>query len=190
MSNELGRIAVDVIAEGRLPPEAVRPGVKALDVWSEGVFGAVLFWVDTHAAQNTLRAPQLGATIVSCADGPWRSLGSGMATEKPWEVLLASVPAGLTRYDAVTSGVRDRRGASRKVCLTWATAGRGVALVRIRDEDGNVRDRLPGRYGFVLLGVTPEDPLTRVCGIGPNGQALAGESITLWCPGQDTAATG
>jgi len=189
--NELHGIVVDSVAEGLLPPEDVRPGVRALDLWSDGVFASMLFWVDPEAAQNAGGQPELGDISFTRADGPWRSMGSAIATEKPWGDFLASVPVGLARCGGSTSGSRDRRDGRtwHKVCLTWMTAGPEVALVRLRDQDGNVRDRSPGRHGFVLLGVTPEDPLTSAYGIGHDGEQLPGEPITLWCAPYDTSFT-
>jgi len=148
----------------------------------------MLFWVDAEAAQNARGHPELGDITVTQADGPWRLMGSAIATEKPWGDFLASVSPGLTRCGGSMSGSRDRRGGTtwHKVCLTWTTASPEVALVRLRDQDGNVRDRRPGRHGFVLLGVTPENPLTRAYGIGHDGAELPGESITLWCAPYDT----
>jgi hypothetical protein len=189
--HELVGVSLDSVAGGRLPPEAVLPGVRALDLWSDGVFGSMLFWVDGEAAQNDRGEPELGATAVTCADGPWRAMGAATATEKPWGDFLAGVSPGLTRCGASTSGSRDRRDRTtwHKVCLTWATAGSDVAVVRLRDHKGNVRDRRPGRHGFVLLGVTPEDPLTIASGIGHDGEQLPGEPITLWCAPYDTSST-
>ena len=81
--NELIGISLDSVAEGRLPPEAVLPGVRTLDLWSDGVFGSMLFWVDAEVAQNDHGEPELGATTVTCADGPWRAMGAATATERP-----------------------------------------------------------------------------------------------------------
>jgi hypothetical protein len=188
--NELLGIALDSVAEGRLPPEAVLPGVRALDLWSDGVFGSMLFWVDAEAAQNGRGEPELGDITVTRADGPWRAMGSHIATEKPWGDFLASVASGLSHCGGGTFGSRDRRDRTtwHKVCLTWATAGSDVAVVRLRDEEGNVRDRGPGPDGFVLLGVTPEDPLTFAYGIGHDGEQLPGDPITLWCAPYDTSS--
>ena len=146
--------------------------------------------MDAEAAHNGCGQPQPGEITVTRADGPWRSMGSATAAEQPWRDLLASVPPGFTRCGGSTSGSRDRRGmaAWHKVCVTWATAGCDVAVVRLRDQDGNVRDRRAGRHGFVLLGVTPEDPLTSAYGIGHDGEQLPGEPITLWCPPYDTSS--
>ncbi len=63
-----------------------------------------------------------------------------------------------------------------------------MAVVRLRDEEGNVRDRRPGPDGFVLLGVAPEDPLTFAYGIGHDGEQLPGDPITLWCAPYDTSS--
>lgn len=189
--NELLGIALDSVAEGRLPPEAVVTGVRALDLWSDGVFGSMLFWVDAEAAQNARGEPELRDITVTRADGPWRAMGSAAATEKSWSDFLARVPTGLTRCGGSMSGSRDRRDRTtwHKVCLTWATAGSDVAVVRLCDQEGNVRDRRLGRHSFVLLGVTPEDPLTFAYGIGHDGEQLPGEPITLWCAPYDTSYT-
>src|SRR5947209_19985905 len=82
--NELLGIALDSVAEGRLPPEAVLPGVRALDLWSNGVFGSMLFWVAAEAAQNARGQPELGDITVTRADGPWRAMRSHIATATPW----------------------------------------------------------------------------------------------------------
>jgi hypothetical protein len=42
----LNRVAVESVAAGRLPAEAVLPGLRARDLWSEGPNGAMLLWVD------------------------------------------------------------------------------------------------------------------------------------------------
>src|ERR1700685_4110783 len=102
--NELLGIALHSITEGRLPLEAVPPGVRALDLWSDGVFGSMLFWVDAEAAQNSRGQPELGDITVTRADGPWRAMGSATATETPWGDFLASVTSGLTRCGGSTSG--------------------------------------------------------------------------------------
>jgi hypothetical protein len=187
--NELVEIALDSVAEGRLPPETVLPGVRALDLWSDNVAGSMLFWVDAKAAQNTTGQPELGDVAVTRADGRWQAAGSASSTEKPWEDFLAGVAPGLTRCGGSTFGSRDRQdmgGAWHKVCLTWATAGSDVAVIRLRDELGTVRDRRPGRHGFVLLGVTSKDLLTVAYGIGQDGEQLPAEPITLWCAPYDT----
>ncbi|MFL5863241.1 MAG: hypothetical protein ACJ780_21120, partial [Solirubrobacteraceae bacterium] len=123
-------IALDSVAEGSLPPAAVLPGVRALDLWSDGVFGSMLFWVDAEAPQNTRGEPELGGITVTRADGPWRPMGSAIATEKPWGDFLASVPPGLARCGGSMSGSRDQRDMTtwHKVCVTWATTGSDVAV--------------------------------------------------------------
>jgi hypothetical protein len=187
--NELVGIALDSVAEGRLPPEAVLPGVRALDVWSDEVAGSMLFWVEAEAAQNAAGQPELGDVAVTRDGGRWQAAGSASSTEKPWEDFLAGVAPGLIRCGGSAFGRRGRqdRETWHKVCVTWATAGSDVAQVRLRDEQGTVRDRRPGRHGFVLLGVTSEDPLTVAYGIGQDGEQLPAEPITLWCAPYDTS---
>ena len=89
------------------------------------------------------------------------------------------------------SGSRDQRDMTtwHKVCVTWATTGSDVAVVRLRDQEGNACDRRPGRDSLVLMGDTPGDALTVAYGIGHDGEPLPGEPITLWCPPYDTNST-
>src|SRR5579864_5316508 len=117
--DELVGIALDSVAEGSLPAEAVLPGVRALDLWSNGVFASMLFWVEDEAAEGARGQPELGAITVMRADGPWHALGSAIATEKPWGEFLANVPSGLARCGGGASGTRDRRDMTwHTVCLT------------------------------------------------------------------------
>ena len=186
----LDAITLDSVAEGRLPAEAVLSGVRALDLWSEGAFGSMLFWVDAGATENASGEPALVGITATRAGGSWRVMGSAATTQEPWDEFLRTVPVGLTRCGGGSSGSRDRQDMAtwHKVCVTWATAGSHVAVVRLRDQEGNVRDRRPGRHGFVLVGVTPEDPLTSACGIGSDGGQLPEEPIMLWCAPYDTAS--
>lgn len=192
LSDELLELVLGSVVRGHLPHEAALPGVRALDLWSDGVFGAMLFWVDAEAVKDASGQPELRDVTVTCADGPWRLMASvGITAEEPWNEFLMGVSPGLARCGGSTSGSRDRRDRTtwHKVCLTWAMAGADVGVVRIRDQKGNVRDRTPGRDGFVLLGVTPEEPLTVAYGIGRDGERLPEEPITLWCAPYDTGST-
>lgn len=91
-------------------------------------------------------------------------------TTEPWDDLLASAPSCLSRFGGSTAG---------SVRVTWATASPEVAAIRLCDRDGGTRDRRPGRHGFVLLGITPEDPITYAYAIGHSGDQLPGEPILL-----------
>jgi hypothetical protein len=42
-----------------------------------------------------------------------------------------------------------------------------------------VRERPPGRHGFTLLGITPEDPITYANAINEAGEQLTGEPLLL-----------
>jgi hypothetical protein len=59
----LNRVAVESVAAGRLPAEAVLPGVRALDLWSEGPNGAMLLWVEQGA--HGLGEPELHDVIAT-----------------------------------------------------------------------------------------------------------------------------
>jgi hypothetical protein len=181
LAEALNRIALDSVADGRLPAGALIPGVRVLDLWSEGPNGAMLFWVSGETARNAVGKPELHDVIVTQFDGTWRPLGSASSTADPWDDLLAAVSPGLTRFGGSSAGTRDRHDerAWRSVRLTWATAGPEVAAIRLRDRDGGTRDRTPGRHGFVLLGITPEDPITYAYAIDHAGERLPGEPILL-----------
>jgi hypothetical protein len=177
----LNRVAVESVAAGRLPAEAVLPGVRALDLWCEGPNGAMLLWVDRGA--HGLGEPELHDVIVTCVDGTWRLMGGASSTMEPWDELLASFPPGLHRVGGGSASQRPLP----PVFVTWAIATSEVALIRLRNADGEVRERLPGRHGFVVLGVTSEDPLTSVYAVNQAGEEFPGEPLTLWAPPRDTA---
>ena len=177
----LNRVAVESVAAGRLPAEAVLPGVRALDLWSEGPNGALLLWVDRGA--HGLGEPELHDVIVTRVDGMWRLMGGASATMEPWDDLLASFPPGLHRVGGSSASQRPLA----PVFVTWAIATPEVELVRLRNTHGEVRERVLGRHGFVALGVTSEDPLTSVYAVNQAGEEFPGEPLMLWAPPRDTA---
>lgn len=166
----INRVASESLAAGRLPAEDVLPGVRALDFWSEEPNGAMLFWADREADLCGLGQPVLHDVFVEHVDGTWRASSGASATTEPWEELLASFSAGLDRHSGSSQG---------SVRVIWATAGPGVALIRLRDQDGGIRDRQPGRHGFVLLGITPEDPITYAYAVDRTGDHLPGGPLLL-----------
>jgi hypothetical protein len=180
----LNRVAVESVIAGRLPAEAVLPGVRALDLWSEGPNGAMLLWVERGA--HGLGEPELHDVIVTRVDGTWRLMGGASSTMEPWEDLLDRFPPGLHRVGGSSASQRPLA----PVFVTWAIATPEVALVRLRNTDGGVRERVPGRHGFVMLGVTSEDPLTSVYAVNQAGEELPGEPLMLWAPPRDTAING
>jgi hypothetical protein len=101
--------------------------------------------------------------------GHGERLGASATTE-PWDELLAGFPPGLDRHGGGSQGA---------VRVIWATAAPEVALIRLHDRDGAVRERPPGRHGFTLLGITSEDPITYAYAINDAGEQLPGEPLLL-----------
>lgn len=169
----INAIATESIAAARLPSEDHIPGVRALDLWREGPNGAMLFWADADAGLNGRREPVICDVCARRTDGAWRVAGGASASSEPLDELLAGLPPGLHRLGGSSS---DR------VFLTWAFATPDVAVIRLRDDSGRVRERRPGRHGLVLLGVTSEDPLTHAYAVDSAGQRFPTEPVTLWAP--------
>src|SRR5258708_6025851 len=129
LTEALTEIALASVTEGRLPAERVLPGVRALDLWSEGPFGAMLFWVDRDAAGVARPEPELREVAVTRIGGPWRSIGSGTSTVEPWEDFQAAIPPGLASFGGSSAAFRDVEDlvSWHSVRITWATAGSEVA---------------------------------------------------------------
>jgi hypothetical protein len=166
-------IVVEAIAAPRLPVEDHLPGVRALDLWRDGPNGAMLFWADAEADLNGRHEPVLCDVGVQRTEGAWRAVSRASVSSKPLEELTAGLPPGLHRCN---------RSWANRVFLTWALATPEVAVIRLRDDSGRVRERPPGRHGLVLLGVTSEDPLTHAYAIGRADEPLPTEPLTLWAP--------
>jgi hypothetical protein len=167
-------IATEAIAAGRLPVEDRIPGVRALDLWRDGPNGAMLFWADAEADLNGRREPVLCDVCAQRTDSAWRVAGGASASPvEPLDELLAGVPPGLHRFGGSSA---DR------VFLTWALATPEVAMIRLRDDSGRVRERPPARHGLVLLGVASEDPLTHAYAVDRAGEQFPAEPLTLWAP--------
>lgn len=169
----INMIATDAIAAAGLPVEDQIPGVRPLDLWRDGPNGAMLFWADTEANLNRLREPVLCDVCVQRTDGAWRAVGAASASSEPLEELLANLPPGLHRLSG---------SSANRVFLTWAIATPEVAMIRLRDDSGRVRERPPGRHGLVLLGVTSEDRLTHASAVDRAGEQFPTEPLTLWAP--------
>lgn len=179
----LNKVALESVAAARLPAEAVLPGVRALDLWCEGPNGAMLFWVEAEADLYGRGEPVLHNVIVTRVDGGWLLTGAGSSTMEPWGRLLARFPPGLHRVGGSSASQRPRA----PVFVTRAIATPEVALVRLRNAAGEVRERPPGQHGFVLLGVPSEEPLTSVYAVTQAGEEFPEEPLTLWAPPRDTA---
>lgn len=169
----INTIATESIAAGRFPVEDQVPGIRALDLWRDGANGGMIFWADGEADLNGRREPVLCDVCVQRADGAWRAVGGASASSEPLDDLLAGLPPGLHRLGGSSAG---------RVFLTWALATPEVAMIRLRDDSGRVRERPPGRHGLVLLGVTSEDPLTHAYAVDRAGEQFPTEPLTLWAP--------
>ena len=112
----LNRVAVESVIAGCLPAEAVLPGVRALDLWSEGPNGAMLLWVERGA--HGLGEPELHDVIVTRVDGTWRLMGGASSTMEPWDDLLDRFPPGLHRVGGSSASQRPLA----PVFVTWAIA--------------------------------------------------------------------
>jgi hypothetical protein len=170
---QIQAIATESIAAARLPVEDQIPGVRALDLWRDGPNGAILFWADAEADLNGRREPVLCDVLVHREDGAWRAVAGGSASSEPPDELLAGLSPGLHRFGG---------SSANRVFLTWALATPEVAMIRLRDDSGRMRERPPGRHGLVLLGVTSEEPLTHAYAVDRAGEQFATEPITLWAP--------
>lgn len=169
----INTIAADSVTAARLPVEDHVAGVRALDIWRDVRNGAVLFWADAEADLNGRREPVLFDVCLRCTEGAWQAVGSASASSGPLDELVAGLSPGLHRLNGSSAD---------GVFLTWALATREVTMVRLRDDSGSVRERPPGRYGLVLLGVTSEDPLTHAYAVDQAGEPLPTEPLALWAP--------
>jgi hypothetical protein len=169
----INTIATESIAVAHLPVEEQIPGVRALDLWRDGPNGAMLFGADAEADLNGQREVVLCDVYVQHIDGAWRAVGGSSSSSGPLDELLAGLPPGLHRVGGSSAG---------RVFLTWALATPEVAMIRLRDDSGGVRERPSGRCGVVLLGVTSEDPLTHAYAVDGAGEQLSPEPLTLWAP--------
>jgi hypothetical protein len=169
----INAVAAEAIGAARLPVEDHLPGVRALDLWRDGPNGAMLFWADAEADLNGCHEPVLCDARVQRTEGTWRAAGGASVSSKPLDELTRGLPPGLHRFN---------RSWANRVFLTWALATPEVAMIRLRDDSGSVRERPPGRHALVLLGVTSEDPLTHAYAVGRAGEPLPTEPITLWAP--------
>jgi hypothetical protein len=164
--NELRRALRDLTLESlgarALATAPLPAGVRALDLWSNGRHGSVLFWLDRelglwpfdHAVLHHEDAERL-------PDGEWRSTNGGaQGTYEPGQI-LADQPSGLQKLGG---------GSHDPVRLTVGIASADVAAIRLRDDHG-ARERPAGAHGSFLLGITFQEPITYAVAIGREGQA-------------------
>ncbi len=177
----LEAITVRSVESGRLPPEFVRPGIRALDLWTEGSSGAMLFWIDNRGDGPDEDQPALHHVIAKKIRGSWKAIGHAISTVEPWDDFQAARAPGLVRFGGGSASQRDRedRVTWHSARVIWATAGPEVAAIRLTDANGGRHERPPGRHGFVLLGITNDDPITYASCLDESGREISGEPILL-----------
>jgi hypothetical protein len=140
----------------------------------------MLFWIDNgHDGPDEGRALQ--HVIAKKIRGSWKAIGHATLTVEPWEDFQAARASGLVRFMGGSASQRDRedRATWHSARVIWATAGPEVAAIRLTDAQGSKHERLPGRHGFVLLGITNDDPITYASGLDGSGREIPGEPILL-----------
>lgn len=177
----LEAITVRSVESGRLPPEFVRPGIRVLDLWTEGSSGAMLFWIGIGTDGPDEDQPALQHVIAKKIHGSWKAIGHAISTVEPWDDFQAARAPGLVRFGGGSASQRDRedRVTWHSARVIWATAGPEVAAIRLTDATGGKHERPPGRHGFVLLGITNDDPITYASGLDASGHEISGEPILL-----------
>lgn len=145
-------------------------GVAPLDLWSNGRYGSVLFWVDRDLDISGFgHAMLIHHNAKRLQDGNWRSTGSGgMASDEP-ERIRAGLPSGLHRLGA---------GSQDPMRVTIGIATPDVAAIRLRDNN-TARERPLGADGFFLLGITYQDPITYASALNSKGEEISGEPLLL-----------
>lgn len=156
-----------------MPTAGLPAGVKALDLWSKGQYGSVLFWLDRNRDLSIVshgRTPLYHHDAEHYPDGGWRSTGGGShSTYEPGQILANKAPG----IHKLGGGTRD------PVRVTIGIATHDVAAIRLRDKAG-AHERPPGADGFFLLGITHQDPITYVYAIDSGGKKkLPSEPILL-----------
>lgn len=171
LHQQIAAVALQAMVSEALPEGDLPRGVKALDRWSDGRYGAVLFLVDGeldlwdssgHAVLHYVDADRL-------ADGSWLTQGSGGAGIQEPEELLIGRSSGIYRLGG---SCRDR------LRLTRGIATSDVGTIRLRNERG-VHERTPGVQGFFLLGITHQDPITHAYAVTAEGHEVSDRAILL-----------
>jgi len=169
---QLAEYALDALAADLLPSSADPPtGVRALDLWSNGRYGGVLFWVEGWLDLWSFGEPALHvAHAKRFPDGAWRWTGAdgGGSSDEPDRMLAGRVP-GLYKLSCSSSD---------PLRLTIAMATPEVSAIVLRSQLG-AQSRVPGADGFVLLGITHQDPITYAHPIARDGHELPGEPLLL-----------
>jgi hypothetical protein len=165
----IDRLASESLSQGCLLADGELDGVRALDRWEQGPHAAMLFTVDEDADLAGTREPVLYDVYLERAGDAWQGFSGGMLSTENLTEAVAALGPGLHEIS------RTSRGPVR---LIWALASPEVARVTLMD-DGQTRERKPGRDGFVLFGTTQGDPITHVHAVDPAGRRLPTEPILL-----------
>lgn len=170
LRHSIGRLALKSLDAGALVTAGLPGGARALDLWSDDRYGAVLFWIDRELDLFDRDHAALSLHQARLEDGTWQSSGGGGYGTHEAREILADQPSGLHRLG----------GASQDpVRLTIGIATPDVAVIRLRDDRGGTRGRRPGADGFFLLGITYQDPITYAYAINSKGEELSGEPLLL-----------
>lgn len=171
LHRQIDDIALQALAGQTLPTGDLPRGINALDLWSDGHYGAMLFWIDGdlnlwdsfgHAMLHQVDADRL-------ADGSWVVQGGGGACVEERNELLAGRSTGIYRLG----------GSSRDLLrVTRGIATPDVSTIRLRNERG-VQERTPGAKGFFLLGTTHQDPITYAYAVIADGREITDQAILL-----------
>lgn len=174
LTAEINRLAAESIVAGRLPAEDALTGVQALDLWHHGPDAAMLFWVEQEADLMGSGDAVYYDVYLEKEGEAWRPFtGAKLSSEAIDE------PLGKP-FDALAPGLHRFFGSSRgPIRLTWAVVSPEVVRIRLIDRNGAVHERTPGRLGFVLFGITAEDPITYAYALDQAGAQLPSEPLLL-----------
>jgi hypothetical protein len=170
LRHAIGRIALGSLDAGTLLAADLPDGVRPLDLWSNGRYGSVLFWVDRE-----LDISGFGTAVLDYHNanrlqgGEWQSTGGGGMGSYELAEVLADLPSGLQRLGG---------GSQDPLRVTIGIASNDVAAIRLRDGNGT-RERSLGADGFFLLGITHRDPITYAYAINSEGEQLPGAALLL-----------
>lgn len=167
---QISRIARVALAAGMPAAVGLPAGVKALDLWSNGRYGSVLFWVDRELDISDFgHAVLIHDNAKRFPDGKWRSTGGGAMGSYEPQRILADLPPGLHKLGA---------GSQDPMRVTVAIASPDVDEIRLRDAN-STHERPPGVDGFCLLGITHQDPITYAYALNSEGEKLPSEPLLL-----------
>jgi len=148
---------------------ALPAGVRILDNWRSGKYGAVLFWVGQELDPWGSGEAALHHEGLELVDGEWRSRGGGGGNSSTAGEILARKGIGLHRMGG---GSRD------PVRLIQAITSPEVVTIELRSDQG-VSLRAPGVDGFCMFGITHSDPITYACPLDVQGQPIGSDRLLL-----------